>query len=114
MAVQIKHKIWLEQDNAMLMGKGHVLLLKAIQKMGSLSGAAKEVGISYRKAWKLIDHLNSTAPSAVVELTTGGSGGGGTTVTGYGNELIGFFEEAEKESRLVLEKQLSKNETLWK
>lgn len=114
MAVQIKHKIWLEIDDTMLMGKGHVLLLKAIQKKGSLSGAAKEVGISYRKAWNLIDKLNTHAPSAVVELTKGGAGGGGTLVTEYGKELVTFFGKAEKQSDLVLQKQLGKNEQLWK
>lgn len=113
MEVHSKHRIWLEIANAKFMGKGHVQLLRAIQKTGSLNKAAKETGISYRKSWRLIHQVNTMALHEVVHLQKGGAGGGGARVTAYGEKLLAFFENLMRSTTIHLENELKKGSDLW-
>jgi len=92
---KIKSRIWLENDNGIFLGEGRISLLKAIQKEGSLTKAAKSLGMSYKKAWNLVDAINKSAPQAVVITATGGANGGGTTITAFGLKQITAFEVAK-------------------
>jgi len=114
MEVQIRNRIWIEIDGAKWMGKGHVQLLTAIEKTGSLSGASRETGISYRKTWRLINQINELAKHEVVHLQKGGVGGGGAVVTPYGKKLLGFFKDLMVQSAQLLQQQLKANPDLWK
>lgn len=76
----------------MLVGEGRVRLLKEIDEKGSLSKAAKSIGMSYKKAWTLVDAVNRSAKEAVVTTSVGGQKGGGTLITPYGKNLIQAFE----------------------
>ena len=58
MDYKIKSRIWIEADGNILLGEGRVNLLRAINEEGSLSKAAKVLGMSYKKAWSLIDAVN--------------------------------------------------------
>jgi len=89
---EIKSRIWIENSEGIFLGEGRIRLLKAIEKEGSLSKAAKTMGMSYKKAWNLIDAINKSAPKAMVNKSTGGSGGGGTQLTEYGKQKIVAFE----------------------
>jgi len=89
---QIKSRIWVEGPEGIFLGEGRIQLLKAIEKQGSLSKAAKSMNMSYKKAWNLIDAINKSAPEAVVITLTGGNGGGGTQLTAYGKQKIIAFE----------------------
>lgn len=113
MEAHSKHRIWLEIDGAKFMGKGHVQLLRAIQKTGSLNKAAKETGISYRKSWRLMNQVNTLAAHEVVRLQKGGAGGGGALVTEYGEKLLTFFENLMHSTTLHLENELKKGTHLW-
>ena len=93
---QIKSRIWVESNEGIFLGEGRIRLLKAIKSEGSLSKAAKSMGMSYKKAWNLIDAINKISSEPVVKKITGGSGGGGTVVTEYGNKKILQFEEMKK------------------
>ena len=62
---------------AIALGPGKVALLEAVDRTGSISGAAREMGMSYRRAWKLIEAMNSDFKSPLVATNAGGSGGGG-------------------------------------
>jgi molybdate transport system regulatory protein len=112
MSYKIKSRIWIESENHVLLGKGRVQLLKAIEEMGSLSKAAKSLDISYKKAWHLIDSVNKSAKEPVTLNTTGGKGGGGTELTDYGKCLIKAFDEIDKNCYEFLDKQLEKFNTL--
>ncbi|MBT8303586.1 MAG: LysR family transcriptional regulator [Bacteroidia bacterium] len=114
MEVQIRSRIWIEIEGIKWMGKGHVQLLTAIEKTGSLSGASRLTGISYRKTWRLINQINKLAKHEVVHLQKGGSGGGGATVTPYGRKLLGFFNDLMGKSEALLCQQLKKYKDLWK
>ncbi|NCD11973.1 MAG: LysR family transcriptional regulator [Epsilonproteobacteria bacterium] len=65
-----------------------IKLLEAILDCGSITTAAKRVGLSYKTAWEAIDTMNNLSQTPLVIRTTGGSGGGGTTLTPFGKEMI--------------------------
>ena len=107
MPYRIKSRVWIEFNGNIFLGEGRVELLKAIEKTGSLSKAAKILGMSYNKAWKLIDSFNNTTEKPVVVKNTGGKGGGGTKITPYGKQLIDAFERINKNCWKFLDKQAS-------
>lgn len=78
-------------------GPGKIDLLAAIDAEGSLSAAARQVGMSYRRAWLLLDSLNRTFDARVTAASIGGRGGGGVTLTPFGRELIGSYRQFERE-----------------
>lgn len=81
-------------------GVGKVRLLEAIERSGSLSQAARDIGMSYRRAWLLIDSMNAEFDTPVISATVGGAGGGGAKLTSFGRELIGAYRSLE--SRLAV------------
>jgi molybdate transport system regulatory protein len=107
MKYKIKSRIWIEADGKTLLGEGRVSLLKAIDETGSLSKAAKSLGMSYKKAWSLIDVVNSRAKKPVITSSIGGKGGGGTELTAYGRSLIKSFETINENCWKYLDKQIS-------
>jgi molybdate transport system regulatory protein len=76
-------------------GPGKVALLEQIGRCGSLSQAARELNMSYRRAWKLLDSLNSCFLEPVVLTSAGGRGGGGATLTRLGERLIRVYRTFE-------------------
>ena len=108
MEYKIKSRIWIEIDGNVLLGEGRVRLLKAIEKTGSLSKAAKSINISYKKAWTLIDAVNKSAKKPVTETCIGGKGGGGATLTSYGKNLVDAFEDINKNCWKHLDTQIEK------
>lgn len=80
---------------ATALGPGKVDLLDAIAERGSISAAARDLGMSYRRAWMLVDTMNSCFTSDLVETATGGRGGGGARVTDLGLDVIARYREME-------------------
>jgi molybdate transport system regulatory protein len=76
-------------------GIGKISLLEAIARTGSLSQAARAMGMSYRRAWLLIDSMNTEFDTPVISATVGGSGGGGAQLTPFGGELIRAYRSLE-------------------
>lgn len=77
-------------------GIGKINLLEAIARSRSLSQAARAIGMSYRRAWLLIDSLNAQFDTAVTSATVGGSGGGGAQLTPFGRELVEAYRKLEE------------------
>jgi molybdate transport system regulatory protein len=77
-------------------GPGKVSLLEAIEREGSLSVAAKSIGLSYRRAWNLLADLNGSFVDPVVATAVGGASGGGARVTDFGRALIAEFRALER------------------
>ena len=73
------------------MGPGKAELLEAIAATGSISASAKRLGMSYRRAWLLVDTMNRCFREPVVASATGGTGGGGAHVTAFGHEVLTRF-----------------------
>jgi molybdate transport system regulatory protein len=85
-------------------GHGRIELLRRIGETGSISRAAKAMGMSYKQAWDAVDAMNNLAEQPLVRRQAGGRHGGGTAVTDAGHQLIRVFEAADREHRLFLER----------
>jgi molybdate transport system regulatory protein len=106
MDYKIKSRIWIEADGNILLGEGRVNLLKAIDEEGSLTKAAKSLGMSYKKAWSLIDAVNKRAEKPVTTSSIGGKGGGGAQLTAYGKSLVEAFETINENCWEFLDEQI--------
>ena len=105
---QLKSRIWIEGENGVFLGEGRIKILKAIMVEGSLSKAAKSLGMSYKKAWTLVDSINKNSTTPIVITNTGGQGGGGTVITEYGMKMIMAFDNINKNCWDFLDQQLEK------
>ncbi|AHJ97297.1 winged helix-turn-helix domain-containing protein [Hymenobacter swuensis] len=85
-------RLWVESADDRFMGIGRLELLRQIQQHGSISKAAQEMGMSYKRAWDLVSSLNAQGSRPLVLTQTGGKRGGGTVVTPEGEALIAEFE----------------------
>lgn len=76
-------------------GPGKIALLEAVERTGSLSSAARAMGVSYRRAWLLLHSVNDSFSERSVELSAGGKDGGGSQVTPFGKTLIKAYRRFE-------------------
>ncbi len=86
--IRVRSKVWLEVDGQAFLGDGRFQTLVAIDRSGSINGAAKELGISYRKIWAQLQAMEENAPFKLLERRTGGKGGGETRLTPATQELL--------------------------
>jgi molybdate transport system regulatory protein len=100
--------LWIQQGADLLGGADRIALLEAIHETGSMTQAAKVVGISYKTAWDRVQDMSNTAGHTLVERMTGGAGGGGTFLTPHALELIEAFRHIEKTHARILA-QLTKS-----
>jgi molybdate transport system regulatory protein len=91
---------------AIAMGPGKADLLRAIGQAGSISAAARELGMSYRRAWLLVDTMNQCFQRPLVETLTGGQHGGGARVTDLGYEVLRRYVEMEAKAAQSVQKEL--------
>lgn len=105
---KIKSRIWIEGKNGTYLAEGRINLLKEIANSGSISSAARQMKMSYKKAWEIIDGMNKEAKLPLVVRVSGGKGGGGTKVTDEGIKMIGFFETLNLKCQQYLDVELKK------
>jgi len=79
-------------------GPGKAELLRLIESTGSISAAAREMGMSYRRAWTLVETMNTAFREPLVAAATGGKGGGGATVTDFGREALKSYSAMEEKA----------------
>jgi len=77
------------------LGPGKIDLLEAIGRTGSISAAGRDLGLSYRRAWDMVDTMNTCFKKPVVERFKGGQGGGGADLTDLGRALIQRYRHME-------------------
>jgi molybdate transport system regulatory protein len=82
-------------------GPGKIDLLEKIESSGSLSAAARALGLSYRRAWLLLDDLNRSFTGPVATTSKGGSNGGGAVLTALGRRLIDDYRDVEHAATLA-------------
>ena len=97
-------------DDATRLGPGKVRLLELIAECGSISAAGRGMGMSYRRAWLLVDSLNRCFKEPVVLTQLGGSGGGGAALTGFGQAVVDNYRAMEHEAAAVLGDRIHKLE----
>ena len=88
------------------LGPGKIRLLEAIGKTGSISRAGRALGMSYRRAWLLVDDLNRCFREPVVTTQPGGSRGGGAALAPFGRELIKKYRAIETQATGAAKRQL--------
>ncbi|MGF6964068.1 molybdate transport system regulatory protein [Paraburkholderia sp. WC7.3g] len=102
--LELSGSVWFQAGTQTLGGAARIALLAAIGETGSITSAAKAVGISYKGAWDAVDTMNNLAGEPLVVRLTGGKGGGGTTLTPRAVKLIDTFRAVEREHRRFLER----------
>ena len=90
------------------LGPGKVRLLELIAETGSISAAARQMEMSYRRAWLLIDEVNGIFGNLVVGTATSGAGGGGAKITPLGEAVIVAFRTIEHETTELIQAKLTK------
>jgi molybdate transport system regulatory protein len=88
-------------------GPGKIRLLECIEQTGSISGAGREMEMSYRRAWLLVEEINSMFKKPAVTTKLGGNSGGGAAVTAFGRSLIRHYRAMEAEAEAALGKHLA-------
>lgn len=102
---KVKGSLWIECDGERFFGPGRVELLERIEETGSINKAAKQMKMSYKKAWEMINDLNSRAAKPFVVTQTGGEKGGGSVVTFEAKELIAYHRQLRQRFIDFLEKE---------
>jgi molybdate transport system regulatory protein len=102
---KVNGSLWIEANGERFLGPGPIELLERIAETGSISSAAKEMNMSYKKAWELISKLNSQTLNPVVIPQAGGEKGGGSTLTEEALELIKYHRQLRKRFAAFLEKE---------
>ncbi len=86
-------RLWIERSGKAILGEGRAELLDAIGRHRSITAAAKIVGISYRKAWNMIQEINAAAGDPLVESAVGGIKGGGAQLTERGQFAVSVYQQ---------------------
>jgi len=85
---KIKGRIWIYSDNGTVIGEGRLKLLIGIEETGSISQAAKQMKMSYKKAWEMVNTMNLQFKTPIVVGSQGGIHGGGSKLSETGRNLI--------------------------
>ena len=92
---EVRFRLRITKGDAIAIGPGKTELLEAIANTGSLTSAAKSIGMSYRRAWLLVDTMNQCFREPVVKTASGGARGGSTVLTDVGREVVRRYRHAE-------------------
>jgi molybdenum ABC transporter molybdate-binding protein len=88
-------RVWIERAGRSILGPGRRALLEAIDGSHSISAAARQLGMSYRRAWELVQDMNAAAGEPLVTAATGGVHGGGAALTPLGRWAIGILRDVQ-------------------
>jgi molybdate transport system regulatory protein len=91
-------RLWIERAGHAILGKGRVELLEGIDRWHSISAAARQMDMSYRRAWLLVQAINQAAGEPLVEAAVGGTRGGGARLTPRGREVVALFRDLQRQS----------------
>ena len=94
---KLKVTVRVDFDRDTAIGPGKIALLERMRDSGSLSQAARDLDMSYRRAWQLLSNLNRSFREPLVLTAVGGSGGGGSTLTPLAEKVIAAYREFERD-----------------
>ncbi|HEV7816552.1 MAG TPA: winged helix-turn-helix domain-containing protein [Janthinobacterium sp.] len=100
-------KLRIPHRAAVAMGPGKAELLDAIDRCGSISAAAKDMGMSYRRAWELVDVMNHSFTEPLVKTYPGGGKQGGAQVTELGFHILACYRTLMSKIHTVCEQELN-------
>lgn len=107
---KIEAMLALRREGRPLVGRDRIELLEAVDAQGSITKAAKAVGLSYKAAWDALNAVNNLLPSPAIISQTGGKHGGGAVVTEQGKNLIASFRLLESRLKRVVEAMASETD----
>lgn len=91
--MKVRANFWIEKEGKVVLSVWRVRLLEAVAETGSISAAASQVGITYRRAWEKIRESEERLGVELIETQSGGSGGGGTELTPTARDYIDRFHK---------------------
>ncbi|MFT3931136.1 MAG: TOBE domain-containing protein [Spongiibacteraceae bacterium] len=103
-AISIDCQIWLNRQQQSYLGDRRVELLEQIAATGSISQAARKIGMSYKSAWDAVDAMNNLSDQPLVTRSVGGTNGGGTEITKFGRSLIATYRYLQDEYENLLQR----------
>ncbi len=95
LAPQVQFRMRVYRDGSIAIGPGRITLLEAIDRTGSISAAARQLKMSYRRAWLLVNDTNNSLKKPAVTSSEGGASGGGSKLTETGQALIQHYRNIE-------------------
>lgn len=101
---RLRLRVIFEPD--VVLGPGKADLLEGIRETGSISAAGRRMKMSYKRAWDLIDAMNRFFREPVVHTSKGGSGGGGASLTPFGEEVLATYRRIERRSAEAVAREL--------
>ena len=104
-AFKVNGSLWVEGDGQRFFGPGPVELLESIEKTGSISKAAKGMGMSYKKACDIVSRIYGMAAKPFVVTSVGGEDGGGSAISAEAKEMIALYRGLRERFRLFLESE---------
>lgn len=102
---KVTGSLWIECEGERFFGPGRAELLERIEETGSINKAAKSMGMSYKKAWEMINSLNAQTSKPFVITQTGGEKGGGSIITEEAKKLIVYHQELRERFLAFLERE---------
>ena len=106
--INLKVKLYLENEQDKFMGIGVLWLLQKIRTSGSLRAAASEMGISYSKAFRMVENLEASLGVAVLERRRGGMQRSGACLTPFGEAFIPLYDNFQKKCKDLMEEPFEK------
>ena len=101
----IRVRCWVDIDGVKFFGPGRAELLELIEESGSISQAAKSMGMSYKKAWAMIDEMNTLGQKPYVITQKGGQKGGGAEVTVTGKKVVVAYNTLMNKLQAIVNKE---------
>ncbi|RZL93579.1 MAG: LysR family transcriptional regulator [Variovorax sp.] len=101
MKSKVQFRLRIYRDDSIAIGPGKIALLEAIAETGSISAAGRQLGMSYRRAWMLIDEMNRALSAPAVVTAAGGAHGGGTALTPVGEQIVQHYRAIESTARVA-------------
>lgn len=103
----VNFKIRIANGSVTAMGPGKAELLSLIHQFGSISAAAKQMKMSYRRAWELVEVMNQSFDQPLVSSSVGGTHGGGATLTEFGHQVLKTYHSILVKAENACDKELS-------
>jgi len=99
----MESRFWISKDGEKVFGRGPMILLNKVDKLGSLNKAAKELNMSYSKAWSIINRAEKLLGYSLLKKEVGGIEGGGSQLTSEARALIEAYEKFLEEAEINID-----------
>jgi molybdate transport system regulatory protein len=104
---QVRFRMRVTMGSLIAVGPGKIELLEAIRETGSISAAGRAMDMSYRRAWELLDEINSSLKQPATTAAPGGRAGGGTQLTANGERIVALYRAIEAKAAAAAAKEVS-------